>query len=137
MTRFTRITTFALAGVFAASLAAAQTPTSSASRQSTTPKPSTAKSSTTKPASKTTLVASGALTKFDAATNMITVKTNKGDMSFTLTPTTRLEQGSKPIKLPALTGLVNHSARVQYTEHDGQTTVQSVHLSNAPAKAKL
>jgi hypothetical protein len=131
MTKFSRILILTAAVMAPAALANAQAPTTASK---TMAKPAATKP--TKPATATSLVASGKIAKFDAASNMLTVTTAKGDVMFTLSEKTSLKEGAKVIQTSALAGLAGHDARVQYSEKDGAKTVASVHVTAAVAKAK-
>jgi hypothetical protein len=136
MFRLSRVLFLSSAMLAAATLASAQSstpPTKSNPTKSQTTAPASSKS--TKPAAHTTLVATGKIASFDAASNMLTVTTSKGDVQFKVDTTSHLTDGSKTIKADALSGLAAHEARVQYTEKDGVKTAASVRVS-APAKGK-
>jgi len=136
MFRFSRLLVLSSALIAAATLASAQTstpPTKSTPSKSSSTAPASSKGS--KPAAHTTLVATGKIASFDAASNMLTVTTSKGDVQFKVDATSHLTDSSKTIKADALTGLTAHDARVQYTEKDGVKTASSVRVS-APAKGK-
>jgi hypothetical protein len=136
MFRYSRVLVLSSAMLAAAALASAQSssaPTKSTPTKSQTTAPATSK--TTKPAAHTTLVATGKIASFDAASNMLTVTTAKGDVQFKVDTTSHLTDGSKTIKADALSGLTAHEARVQYSEKDGVKTAATVHVS-APAKGK-
>ena len=136
MFRYSRVLVLSSAMLAAAALASAQSssaPTKSNPTKSQTTAPATSK--TTKPAAHTTLVATGKIASFDAASNMLTVTTSKGDVQFKVDTTSHLTDGSKTIKADALSGLTAREARVQYSEKDGVKTAASVRVS-APAKSK-
>jgi len=136
MFRLSRVLFVSSAMLAVATLASAQSstpPTKSNPTKSQTTAPASSKS--TKPAAHTTLVATGKIASFDAASNMLTVTTSKGDVQFKVDTTSHLTDGSKTIKADALSGLSAHEARVQYTEKDGVKTASSVRVS-AAAKGK-
>lgn len=133
MTRFPKIVTLGVALLSVASLASAQT-TSSAKKPATniTAKPA---GTTAKTAKTTSVVATGKISKFDAASKALTVTTSKGDVTFTLADKAVLKDGSKTIQADALSGLTGQSARVSYTEKEGAKTATSVHVTAPTSKA--
>jgi hypothetical protein len=125
----------ALAIGLTAGTAAAQTAKPAPAKQTTTaPKASAAKPAAAKPARATTVRATGKLATFDAASKMLTLTTPKGSQQFTLTATTKLEEGSKTIDMDALPKLTGRNVTVSYVESGGQKTVQMVRVAG-PAKA--
>ena len=79
---------------------------------------------------------SGKITRFDAATNTLTITTTKGDETFTLASNSTLRQGSKTIAPSDLTSLMGQNAKVRYSEAGGRKTAESVMVSGAKTAAK-
>jgi len=134
MTRFPKIVTLGVALLSVASLAGAQT-TSTAKKPSTNVTAKPAGSTTTKTAKTTSVVATGKISKFDAASKALTVTTSKGDVTFTLSDKAVLKDGSKTIQADALSGLAGQTARVSYMEKEGTKTATSVHVTAPSSKA--
>ncbi len=70
---------------------------------------------------------SGALEKYDASTNTITITASSGaPQTLTLAPNAQVRNGKETLAAKDLTGEVGHQVRVQYTEAGGQKMAQSV-----------
>jgi hypothetical protein len=80
------------------------------------------------PGSPTTLRVRGTIEEYDAATRMLTVSTSSGHVRFHLTLATRVRQAGRAIDATALEHLSGYRADVHYSESDGHTTVESVHV---------
>lgn len=113
--------------------------------QATTAKPTTA--TTAKPAATkaakapkmTVITAAGTVSKYDAASNTLTVTTPKGDVSFMVDSTASIAANGKKVMASDLPSHVGHKVVVRYTEANGQKMAQSVRVSmtgpkNASAK---
>jgi hypothetical protein len=74
----------------------------------------------------------GKITKFDLATNALTVTVGKGDETFTVEPTTVIRNGVKRIAAGDLPALVGHQVRVRYSELNGSRSLGAVLVSPAP-----
>jgi hypothetical protein len=97
----------------------------------------TAKSASTKPAKAakaTVITTSGTVSKFDAASNTLTVTTPKGDVAFVVDPSASIMAGSKKVMASDLPSHVGHKVTVRYTESGGQKMAQSVRVSMAAPK---
>jgi len=128
MPRIVRILALTSSVLALAVLAAAQTPSNSTARK-------TAASGTVKPAKAaaphTSLVTVGKLARFDVPTSMLTVTTATGDVMFTVSPATKIQEGSKRLGAASLTADAGRNVRVSYTEKDGTKTVDSVRVTPA------
>jgi hypothetical protein len=95
-----------------------------------------AKATKTAKASKTTAItASGTVSKFDAASNTLTVTTPKGDVAFMVDSTASIMAGGKKAMASDLPNQVGHKVVVHYTEANGMKTAQSVRVGAAAAKS--
>jgi hypothetical protein len=92
---------------------------------------------TTAKASKmTAITTSGTVSKYDAASNTLTVTTPKGDVSFMVDSTASVSANGKKVMASDLPSHVGHKVVVRYTEANGQKTAQSVRVSmTAPKNA--
>ena len=90
-----------------------------------------------KPAVKASKVmtATGTVSKFDAATNTLTVTTSKGDEQFVLGSSAPLIADGKKIVASDLSTHAGNKVTVRYTESDGQKMAQSVRVTAAAPKA--
>jgi hypothetical protein len=137
MPRIVRILALTSSVLALAAFAAAQTPSNTTATK-------TAASGTTKPAkaaaAHTSLVTVGKLAKYDAPTSMLTVTTATGDVMFTVSPTTKIQEGSKPLGAANLAADAGRNVRVSYSEKNGTKTVESIRVTPAAtpkaAKAK-
>jgi hypothetical protein len=105
--------------------------------QTATTKPAAEKTSTTKAAKapKATVIStSGTVSKFDAASNMLTVTTAKGDVSFAVDSSASIMANGKKVMASDLPSHVGHKVTVRYTEAGGQKTAQSVRVTTAAPK---
>jgi hypothetical protein len=137
MPRIVRILALTSSVLALAVFAAAQTPSNSTATKTAAPaKVKPAKAA----ASHTTLVTVGKLAKFDAPTSMLTVTTATGDVTFTVSPTTKIQEGSKPLGAANLAADAGRNVRVSYSEKNGAKTVESIRVTPAAtpkaAKAK-
>jgi hypothetical protein len=97
-----------------------------------------AKTAAAKPAKApklTVITATGTVSKFDAASNMLTVTTAKGDATFVVDSTASIMANGKKVMASDLPSHVGHKVTVRYTESGGQKTAQSVRVSMAAPKA--
>ncbi len=131
---FTRsLAASAMTLAFAGALFAAQTTkpaTGTGTSTQTTAKSSTHKAKGTSGSHSAT----GTIEKFDAASNMLTVKTASGEENFTLGTSAKLNHGSKAIKAEDLGTMTGDKVKVHYTEANGAKTATSVMVSSASAK---
>jgi len=119
------ITAFALAApAFAGQAAPATKPPAKA-----------AAAKTTKAAKVTTIAASGTVSKFDSASNTLTVTTSKGDVAFMVDSSASILANGKKIAASDLSNEVGHKVVVRYTESGGQKMAQSLRISAAPKAA--
>lgn len=135
---FTRsLAASAMTVAFAGALFAAQT-TKPAAGTTTGSTQTTTKSSTHKGTTGTKSVshsATGTIEKFDAATNILSIKTTSGEENFTLGTSAKLNHGSKVLKAEDLSTMAGDKVKVHYTEASGTKTATSVMVSSAtPAK---
>jgi hypothetical protein len=103
-----------------------------------TPAAATAKPAAAKPvkAPKTTVItATGTVTKFDAASNALTVTTPKGDVAFVVDSSASVTANGKKVMATDLPSHVGHKVTVRYTESGGQKMAQSVRVTMAAPKA--
>jgi len=89
---------------------------------------------TTKAAKVTMITASGTVSKFDSASNTLTVTTAKGDVAFMVDSSASILANGKKVAASDLSNEVGHKVTVRYTESGGQKMAQSVRVS-AAAKA--
>jgi hypothetical protein len=132
MTRLVRVLALTSSMLTLAAFAAAQAPTTPAATKSTA---AAAKKPAKAAASQTSLVAVGKLAKFDASSNMLTVTTATGDVMLTVTPTTKITEGSKAMKVADLSAASGKNVRVSYMDKDGTKTVSSIKVTTAAAPA--
>ena len=121
----------------AAAAIAALALSSVALAQTTATAPKSASKAATKPAkaAKPTVISvTGTVSKFDSATNTLTVTTAKGDQSFMLDSSATVMEGAKKLSASDLSAQVGHKVTVRYTESGGTKTAQSVRVSAAAAK---
>jgi hypothetical protein len=105
--------------------------------QATTAKP-VAKAAVAKPAKAakpTAISATGTVSKFDAASNTLTVTTAKGDVMFVVDSSATVTADGKKVMASDLPSHVGHKVTVRYTESGGQKMAQSVRVSMAAPKA--
>jgi len=102
-------------------------------------KPAAAKpAATAKPAKApkaTAITATGTVSKFDAASNTLTVTTAKGDVAFVVDSTASVTASGKKVMASDLPTHVGQKVTVRYTESGGQKMAQSVRVT-APAAGK-
>jgi hypothetical protein len=79
---------------------------------------------------------SGKITKFDSASNVLTISTGKGDEDFTLGSSTTIHDGSKVIASADLSGLIGHEVTVHLSGSGSQQMTTSVVVSVPAAKAQ-
>jgi len=101
--------------------------------QATTAKPA-AKAALAKPAKATAITATGTVSKFDAASNTLTVTTSKGDVAFVVDSTASVTANGKKVMTSDLPSHVGNKVTVRYTESGGQKMAQSVRVTNAAPK---
>ena len=77
----------------------------------------------------TVITASGTVSKFDAASNTLTVTTSKGDVSFMVDTTASVTANGKKVMASDLPSHLGHKVVVRYTESNGQKMAQSVRVS--------
>lgn len=97
-----------------------------------------AKSAAAKPvkaAKPTTITATGTVSKFDAASNTLTVTTPKGDVSFMVGSTSTVMAMGKKATASDLSSHVGDKVTVRYTESGGQKMAESIRVSAAPKAA--
>ena len=102
--------------------------------QATTTKPA-AKAALAKPAKATAITATGTVSKFDAASNTLTVTTSKGDVAFVVDSTASVTANGKKVMTSDLPSHVGNKVTVRYTESGGQKMAQSVRVTNAAKTA--
>jgi hypothetical protein len=93
-----------------------------------------AKSAAAKPAKPTVITTSGTVTKFDAASNALTVTTAKGDVTFAVDSSASVMVNGKKVAASELSTHTGQKATVHYTESGGQKMAQSVAVSAAAPK---
>ena len=97
-----------------------------------------AKAAVAKPAAKapkaTVITTTGTVSKFDAASNTLTVTTPKGDVMFMVDSSASVTANGKKVMASDLPSHVGHKVTVRYTESGGQKTAQSVRVSMAAPK---
>jgi hypothetical protein len=101
--------------------------------QTTTTKPAT-KAALAKPAKATAITATGTVSKFDAASNTLTVTTSKGDVAFVVDSTASVTANGKKVMTSDLPSHVGNKVTVRYMESGGQKMAQSVRVTNAAPK---
>jgi hypothetical protein len=87
-----------------------------------------------KPAKVTEITASGTVSKFDAASNTLTVTTPKGDVAFVVDSTASVEANGKKVMASDLPSHIGNKVTVHYTEAGGQKMAQSVRVTMATPK---
>jgi len=134
---FTRsLAASAMTIAFAGALFAAQTTKPATSSTGATGSTQTASKSTHKgtsgtAAKSTSHSATGTIEKFDAASNMLTIKTSSGEENFTLGTSAKVNHGSKSLKAEDLGSMSGDKVKVHYTEANGTKTATSVMVSSA------
>jgi len=105
--------------------------------QATTTKPAAkaALAKPAKPAKATAITATGTVSKFDAASNTLTVTTSKGDVAFVVDSTASVTANGKKVMTSDLPSHVGNKVTVRYTESGGQKMAQSVRVTNAAKTA--
>jgi hypothetical protein len=88
-----------------------------------------------KAAKVTAMATSGTISKFDAASNTLTVTTAKGDVMFMVGSTSTVTADGKKIAASDLPSHAGHKVSVRYTESGGQKMASSVRVSMAAPKA--
>jgi hypothetical protein len=82
----------------------------------------------------TVITTTGTLSKFDAASNTLTVTTPKGDSTFMVDSSASVTANGKKVMASDLASHVGHKVTVRYTETGGQKTAQSVRVSMGTSK---
>jgi hypothetical protein len=82
----------------------------------------------------TVITTTGTVTKFDAASNTLTVTTAKGDVAFMVDSSASVTANGKKVMASDLPSHVGHKVTVRYTESGGQKMAQSVRVSMAAPK---
>ena len=105
--------------------------------QATTTKPAAkaALAKPAKPAKATAITATGTVSKFDAASNTLTVTTSKGDVAFVVDSTASVTANGKKVMTSDLPSHIGNKVTVRYTESGGQKMAQSVRVTNAAKTA--
>ena len=100
------------------------------------PKPAAKTSAVKAPkaAKATAITATGTVSKFDAATNTLTVTTPKGDVTFMVGSTATVTAAGKKVAASDLPSHVGHNVTVRYTESGGQKMAQSVRVTMPSTK---
>ena len=93
-----------------------------------------AKAAAAKAAKATTITATGTVSKFDAATNTLTVTTPKGDVSFNVGSSATVMANGKKVAASDLPNHVGHKVTVRYTEAGGTKTAESIRVTMAAPK---
>jgi len=101
----------------------------------TKPAPKAALAKPAKPAKATAITATGTVSKFDAASNTLTVTTSKGDVAFVVDSTASVTANGKKVMTSDLPSHVGNKVTVRYTESGGQKMAQSVRVTNAAKTA--
>lgn len=81
------------------------------------------------------LIATGTVSKFDTATNTLTVTTPKGDEQFVLGSSASVTANGKKIAASDLATRAGNKVTVRYTESAGQKTAASVRVTATVPKA--
>ena len=76
----------------------------------------------------------GTVSKFDAASNTLTVTTPKGDVAFMVDSSASVTANGKKVMARDLPSHVGHKVTVRYTESGGQKMAQSVRVTMAAPK---
>jgi hypothetical protein len=87
-----------------------------------------------KAAKMTMITATGTVSKWDAASNMLTVTTAKGDVTFNVGSSAIITANGKKVASSDLSNQMGHKVTVRYSEANGQKTAESVRVSAAAAK---
>jgi hypothetical protein len=127
MTRVIRVLALSSSMLAVAGLAVAQGSMAPAKPAATAPK------KPVKTATATSMVATGKIAKFDAASNMLTVTTSTGDVTFMVGTTAKVQDGAKMLKAADLATDTGKSVTVRYSEKDGMKNASSVRLTAAAA----
>jgi hypothetical protein len=77
----------------------------------------------------TAITATGTVSKFDAASNTLTVTTPKGDVPFVVDSSATVTTNGKKVMASDLPSHLGHKVTVRYTEVGGQKMAQSVRVS--------
>ena len=102
---------------------------------STKPAAKAAVAKPAKPAKATAITATGTVSKFDAASNTLTVTTSKGDVAFVVDSTASVTANGKKVMTSDLPSHVGNKVTVHYTESGGQKMAQSVRVTSATKTA--
>jgi hypothetical protein len=132
---FRSLTIAAAALALSSPMFAAQATTAKPTTATPAAKPAAAKAPKAKTPKATVISASGTVTKWDAASNTLTVTTPKGDVSFMVDSTASVMANGKKVMASDLPSHVGHKVMVRYTEANGQKMAQSVRVSMAAAKS--
>jgi hypothetical protein len=119
----------------AAAVLALSSPMFAAQATTTPAKPAAAKTAKAKASKTTVITASGTVSKFDAASNTLTVTTPKGDVAFMVDSTASIMANGKKAMASDLASQAGHKVMVRYTEANGQKMAQSVRVTAAPKTA--
>jgi hypothetical protein len=133
------VSMIALSGVaFAGQAAPAPAPAKPATT-ATTAKPATtaAVAKPAKAAKGTAITATGTVSKFDAASNTLTVTTLKGDVMFVVGKTASVTADGKKVMASDLPNQVGHKVTVRYTESGGQKMAESVRVKTTTKTASV
>jgi hypothetical protein len=82
----------------------------------------------------TAITATGTVSKFDAASNTLTVTTPKGDVPFVVDSSASVTTNGKKAMASDLPSHIGHKVTVRYTESGGQKMAQSVRVVAAAPK---
>ena len=85
-----------------------------------------------KAAKTTAITASGTISKYDAASNTLTLTTAKGDVSFMVDNTATVYVSGKKMMASDLSSNVGHKATVRYTDSGGSKMASSVRVTGVP-----
>jgi hypothetical protein len=116
-------------------LAGPQSPASPSSKPHAKQSSKNTVAASSKPATLTTLAATGKIVQFDPAAQSLTLSTPKGEERFILEASTRLRDASHAIAPADLAKLTGRQATVRYHDASGQKSVVSVRVSSG-AKAQ-
>jgi hypothetical protein len=83
----------------------------------------------------TVITTTGTVSKFDAASNTLTVTTAKGDVAFMVDSSASVTANGQKVAAADLPSHVGHKVTVRYTESGGQKMAQSVRVSTAAKTA--
>jgi phage baseplate assembly protein gpV len=79
---------------------------------------------------------SGTIQAYDATSHALTVKTAKGETSFTLAADAKVFTGAKSVTADELSAAQGRKATVAYSENAGQKTAKTVRIVPASTKPK-